>query len=66
MTPRTPAANKRRVVLRLEPDMVDAIDKWADEELRSSNSQIEHMLRRVLVEEARMPSQPSLKPRRRS
>lgn len=66
MTPRTKAADKRRVVLRLEPDVVDAIEKWADEELRSSNSQIEHMLRRVLVEEDRMPSQASLKPRRRS
>lgn len=65
MSPRTKAAQKRRVALRLEPDVVDAIEKWADEELRSSSSQIEHMLRRVLIEEGRMPSQASLKPRRR-
>ena len=56
MSQRTRARDKRRVVLRLEPEMVDAIQEWAEEELRSANSQMEHMLRRVLIEEKRMSS----------
>jgi hypothetical protein len=43
------AAERKRFLLRLDPRLYDVLRRWADDELRSVNAQIE----RLLVEEAR-------------
>jgi hypothetical protein len=49
-------AERKNVLLRLDPAVHDALAKWAADELRSTNAQIEFLLRRALGEAGRMPS----------
>lgn len=50
--------NERKgVLLRLDPAVHDALARWAADELRSTNAQIEFLLRRALGEAGRMPGQ---------
>ena len=42
--------------LRLDPEVYDALQRWAGAELRSLNAQIEFLLRRALVDNGRLPS----------
>jgi hypothetical protein len=46
---------RKSVLLRLDPAVHDALARWANDELRSTNAQIEFMLRRALAEAARLP-----------
>jgi hypothetical protein len=46
---------RKGVLLRLDPAVHDALAKWASDELRSTNAQIEFLLRRALSEAGRMP-----------
>jgi hypothetical protein len=39
----------------MDPAVHDALARWAAEELRSSNAQIEFLLRRALVQAGRLP-----------
>jgi len=48
-------AERKNVLLRLDPAVHDALARWAAEELRSSNSQIEFLLRRALIQAGRLP-----------
>ena len=48
-------AERKSVLLRLDPAVHDALARWAADELRSSNAQIEFLLRRALVEAGRLP-----------
>jgi hypothetical protein len=41
--------------LRLDPELYDALQRWAGAELRSLNAQIEFLLRRALQENGRLP-----------
>jgi len=65
-------AERKAFLLRIDPAVLDALQAWADDELRSLNGQIEFVLRRVLQEEGRLRSRPSsgkgpgTLPRRRS
>ena len=53
---RTKAATERSsVLLRLDPAVRDALAKWAADELRSSNAQIEFLLRDALATAGRQP-----------
>jgi hypothetical protein len=47
---------RKSVLLRLDPDVHNALARWAGDEFRSTNSQIEFMLRRALVDAGRLPS----------
>lgn len=47
-------AKKRPFVLRLRPEMMDALEKWSADEFRSVNGQIEWILNRALREAGRM------------
>lgn len=58
MTPMRSASNRRSVLVRLDPTVHDAITRWAHDELRSSNAQIEFLLRNALVEARRLPNAP--------
>ncbi|MDX2438816.1 MAG: hypothetical protein QNL88_17415 [Acidobacteriota bacterium] len=42
-------------LLRLDPRVLDALRRWAGDDLRSANAQIEFLLRRALREEGRLP-----------
>ena len=48
-------AERKPFLLRIDRDVLDAVQRWADDELRSLNGQIEFVLRRVLKEEGREP-----------
>jgi hypothetical protein len=39
---------RKRLLLRLDPDVYEAIARWASDDLRSVNAQIEYALRRAL------------------
>ena len=49
-------AERKGFPLRLDPEVYDALQRWAGAELRSLNAQIEFLLRRALVEHGRMPA----------
>jgi hypothetical protein len=49
-------AERKSVLLRLDPAVHDALARWAADELRSTNAQIEFLLRRALAEAGRFPS----------
>ncbi|MFD7558133.1 hypothetical protein [Streptomyces sp. NPDC059533] len=55
---------RKQVLLRLDPQVYDALARWAGDELRSANAQIEFLLRRALSEAGRLPSSPGPIPRR--
>jgi hypothetical protein len=41
-------AERKPFLLRIDPDVLAALQKWADDELRSLNGQIEFLLRKAL------------------
>ena len=45
------------ISLRLDPAVRDALARWAADELRSTNAQIDFLLRRALAEAGRLPRQ---------
>jgi len=49
-------SERKSILLRLDPAVHDALAKWAADEMRSTNAQIEFLLRRALFEAGRMPS----------
>nr|WP_156004647.1 hypothetical protein [Streptomonospora sp. PA3] len=51
-------------MLRLDPAVHDALARWAGDELRSTNAQIEFLLRRALADAGRMPRGATGIPRR--
>ncbi len=48
-------ADRKGILLRLDPAVHDALARWASDELRSTNAQIEFLLRRALSDAGRMP-----------
>lgn len=47
-------AKKKSFVLRLDPEIYKKLEKWAADEFRSSNGQIEWIIDRALKESGRM------------
>ena len=41
-------SERKRLLLRLDPEIYEAIARWAADDLRSVNAQIEYALRRAL------------------
>lgn len=58
------ASERKKILLRLDPAVYDALAKWASDELRSTNAQIEFLLRRALIDAGRMPKGARAIPRR--
>jgi len=46
-------AKKKAFVLRIDPDTLERVEKWAADEFRSTNAQIEWILSKVLKEAGR-------------
>ena len=59
--PEPSVAERKSILLRLDPSVHDALARWAADELRSTNAQIEFLLRRALTDAGRSPS-PALSP----
>jgi hypothetical protein len=55
-------AERKPFLLRIDPTVLDAVQRWAQDDLRSLNAQVEFLLRRVLQEEGRL--KPASKPGR--
>lgn len=55
---------RKKVLLRLDPAVHDAVARWAGDELRSTNAQIEFLLRRALSQAGRLPNNAGKLPRR--
>ena len=47
-------ADRKPFLLRIDRDVLDAVQRWADDDLRSLNGQIEFMLRRMLKDAGRL------------
>jgi hypothetical protein len=56
--------DRKAILLRLDPAVHDALARWASDEFRSLNAQIEVLLRRALTDAGRMPRQAAPLPRR--
>ena len=48
------SADKKAYPLRIGADVLDAVQRWADDELRSVNAQIEYLLRDALRKASRI------------
>jgi hypothetical protein len=46
-------ADRKPFLLRIDRDILDAVQRWADDDLRSLNGQIEFLLRRGLKDAGR-------------
>jgi hypothetical protein len=57
-------SGRRQVLLRVDPAVHDALSRWANDEYRSVNAQVEMLLRRALTEAGRMPDKAAPLPRR--
>ena len=57
-------AERKSLLLRLDPAVHDALARWAGDELRSTNAQIEFLLRQALAEAGRLPKTAGPLPRR--
>ena len=49
-------AERKAFLMRVDPAVLDALNRWASDDLRSLNGQIEFVLRRALQREGRVAS----------
>ena len=56
--------DRKPFLLRLDPQTMRVLQRWAEDELRSLNAQIEYVLRSALIKAGRMrdPNAPSAGP----
>lgn len=46
-------AQRKSFLLRIDPRVLEAVQRWANDDLRSLNGQIEFLLRRALIQAGR-------------
>lgn len=51
-------ADRKAFLLRVDPRLIEALQRWANDDLRSLNAQIEFILRRALQDSGRAPGPP--------
>jgi len=49
-------ATKKSFVLRIDPEISNALERWAADEFRSMNGQIEFLLSQALKKAGRLPA----------
>lgn len=49
-------AQKKPFVLRLDPDVLKAVEKWAADDFRSTNGQLEWIINKALKDSGRLKS----------
>jgi hypothetical protein len=57
-------AERKPFLIRVDRDVLDAVQRWANDDLRSLNAQIEFVLRRALQAEGRLKPDAGQGPRR--
>lgn len=50
-------AARESFLLRVDPEILGALRRWADDELRSVNGQVEFLLRQALHNAGRLPKE---------
>lgn len=55
-------ATRKPFLLRIDKKTFEALRRWADEDLRSVNGQVEFLLRRALADAGRLPGQKPKRP----
>ena len=58
------SSERKQALLRIDPTVHDALARWAADELRSLNAQVEMLLRRALQDAGRMPRKAGPMPKR--
>jgi hypothetical protein len=58
-------SDRKPFLLRLDPRVHEALQRWADDDLRSLNGQIEFLLRRLLIEEGRLKQEDAIRTRKK-
>jgi hypothetical protein len=58
-------SERRPFLLRLDPKTLEALQRWAADEMRSLNGHIEFVLRRTLIDEGRLTDESKRPPRPR-
>ena len=53
---------RKPFLLRVDPALLDSLQRWANDDLRSLNGQIEFLLRRALQQAGRDAAGPPLSP----
>ncbi|PBJ82224.1 Arc family DNA binding domain-containing protein [Lysobacteraceae bacterium NML93-0399] len=48
-------SEKKAYPLRINAEILAAVQRWADDDLRSANAQIEYLLREALRQAGRLP-----------
>jgi hypothetical protein len=51
-------SQRKAFLLRIDPQLLEAVQRWADDDLRSLNAQIEFLLRRTIREAGRLKDGP--------
>jgi hypothetical protein len=54
-------AEKKRFLLRIDQQIYDALEKWAEDEFRSVNAQIEIIIKKGLKDSGRLKNSPRKK-----
>ena len=55
-------ADRKSFLLRIDPTVLDAVQRWANDDLRSLNAQIEFLLRRAAQQAGRLNDDAKQKP----
>jgi hypothetical protein len=58
-------SDRKPFLLRIDREVIDALQRWADDDLRSLNGQIEFLLRRALKEAKRISEDEERRSRKR-
>jgi len=56
------AAERKSFLLRVDPALLEQVQRWANDDLRSLNAQIEFLLRRALQQSGRVRDEEEKKP----
>ena len=54
--------DRKPFLLRIDPSVLDAVQRWANDDLRSLNAQIEFLLRRAAQQSGRLKEDKPPKP----
>ncbi|MFZ0666359.1 MAG: hypothetical protein WAM97_11435 [Acidimicrobiales bacterium] len=57
-------SERKQLLLRIDPTVHDALMRWANDDFRSLNAQIEMLLRKALNDAGRMPKEAAPLPKR--
>lgn len=52
-------SKKKPFVLRMDPEIQNALEKWASDEFRSTNGQLEWIIHEALKKSGRLPKRKS-------